>query len=52
MIGFAPSAWPILQNTALIECWSAVVRLTVPKDSGPVWSGFPALKTFCPYSMQ
>jgi hypothetical protein len=47
----APRAIPILQKTALIECSSAVVMLTVPKDSGPV-SGFPALKTFFPYSTQ
>src|SRR5919197_2479048 len=52
MIGPAPSAMPILQKTALIECWSAVTRLTVPKDSGPVRSGFPALEIRCPYSMQ
>src|SRR4026207_1344562 len=40
----------MLQKTELIECSSPVVRSTEPKVSGA--SGFPAFRTFCPYSMQ
>ena len=45
-----PRRLPISQKTALIECWSAWLKLTVPKTSGPLWSA--KFETFLPYSMQ
>ena len=40
----------MLQKTALIECWSACVKVTVPNRSGPLWSA--KLRTRLPYSVQ
>ena len=40
----------MLQKTALIECWSASVKVTVPNRSGPLWSA--KLSTGLPYSVQ
>ena len=47
----APSCLPMLQKTELIECWSACSEVTLPKTSGPLWSGCrrsrPACRTRC-----
>ena len=40
----------MLQKTELIECSSAVTKLTLPNVSGA--SGLPAFETCLPYSSQ
>ena len=43
---------PTLQKTELIECSKPWASETLPKASGPFWSGLPAFETRLPYSVQ